>query len=451
MPAIVTDTLKRQIARDFFNEFQNATENYYVGIGRSESWDSNETVPTPTNNPETQVDFRDGLQSIKKMQGSSLVVPRNNWSNGRIYSQYDDRVAGYPTNPYYVKTENNQVYVVLEVGRNKQGVAQPSTVEPTGSNLHSFRTADGYLWKFMYTISAADAEDFMSSNFMPVKKQGATDSNSTGIELKQADVQNSAVANQVLSIIVTDGGTGYTTGVPPTVTITSPTGNGAAATATIDSATGTVSKITLDADSSTVKHGSNYTTATVTLTGGAGTGAAARAVLPFSDSGVGAEAAVDLKAASVMFQCKIEGTDSNFLTGQDFRQVGLIKNPLDKNAALFTATTGNALRKMTLSSVISSFTADKTIQGQTTNAKAFVDAIDSNQIFYHQTDATGFVAFQDGETIDEINGVGQGIIDSSLIRADVDNQSGDLLYIDNRSPVSRTSTQSEDIKIIIQF
>ena len=70
MPAIVTDTLKRQIARDFFNEFQNATENYYVGIGRSESWDSSETVPTPTNNPETQVDFRDGLQSIKKMQGS---------------------------------------------------------------------------------------------------------------------------------------------------------------------------------------------------------------------------------------------------------------------------------------------------------------------------------------------------------------------------------------------
>ena len=106
---------------------------------------------------------------------------------------------------------------------------------------------------------------------------------------------------------------------------------------------------------------------------------------------------------------------------------------------------------MTLSSVISSFTADKIIKGQTTNAQAFVDAIDSNQIFYHQTDATGFVAFQDGETIDETNGAGQGIIDSSLIRADVDNQSGDLLYIDNRSPVSRTSTQSEDIKIIIQF
>ena len=67
MPAIVTDTLKRQIARDFFDQFQNNTANYYVGVGRSEQWDSNELVPTPDNNPETQVDFRDGLQAIKKM------------------------------------------------------------------------------------------------------------------------------------------------------------------------------------------------------------------------------------------------------------------------------------------------------------------------------------------------------------------------------------------------
>ena len=86
-------------------------------------------------------------------------------------------------------------------------------------------------------------------------------------------IHSSQLFLQVLSIIVTDGGTGYTTGVAPTVTITSPTGTGAAATATIDSATGTVSKITLDADSSTVKHGANYTTATVTISGGGGTGA----------------------------------------------------------------------------------------------------------------------------------------------------------------------------------
>lgn len=448
MPAIITDTLKRQIARDFFDQFQNNTANYYVGIGRSEQWDSTDTVPTPVNNPETQAEFREGLQSIKKMAGSSLVVPRNNWSNGRIYSPYDDTQQGYPTNPYYIKTENNQVYVCLEVGRNKQGVAQPSTVEPTGSNKHSFRTSDGYVWKFLYTISAGDAELFQSANFIPVKVQGVTDSNSTGIQLKQKEIQDAARPGEVLSIIVTAGGTGYTSA--PTVTITGP-GTGAQATAIIDSATGEVTRITMDQDSSTHYHGINYTTASVTLSGGGGAGATARPVLPFSDSGVGADPRIDLKASSVMFHSMLEGDDSAFLVGQDFRQVGLIKNPLNVGGSLFTSLTGNALKKMTLSSIVTNFTVDKIIEGQTTTARAYLDYIDSNEIYYHQTAATGYLSFLDGEIIEETNGAGEGIIDSALIPSVVDNQSGDILYIDNRAPVARSTSQAEDIKIIIQF
>ena len=448
MPAIITDTLKRQIARDFFDQFTQATANYYVGIGRSEAWDSNETVPTPVNNPETQSDFRDGMQSIKRMAGASLVVPRNNWSNGRIYSPYYDRQQGYPTNPYYVKTDNNQVYVCLETGRDRFGVAQPSVVEPTSSNLHSFRTSDGYVWKFLYTISAADAELFMSSNFIPVKVQGATDSNSTGIEVRQEEVQKAARAGEILSIIVTDGGTGYTSA--PSVVITGP-GSGATAAATIDSATGEVVRIQMDPDSSTLKHGTGYTTAAISFSGGGGAGASARAVLAFSDSGVGADPRIDLKSASVMFHTMLEGDDSDFLTGQDFRQVGLLKNPLNSSGVLFNATTGNALDKMTLSGIVQNFTVDKIIEGQTSLAQAYIDFVDSNEIYYHQTDVTGFTAFQDGEVLEETNGVGQGVIDSALIPAVVDNQSGDLLYIDNRAPVSRTTSQAEDIKIIIQF
>ena len=449
MPAIITDTLKRQIARDFFDQFQNNTQNYYVAIGKSEQWDSNETVPTPQNNPEAESEFRDGMQAIKRMSGSSLVVPRNNWSNGRIYSQYDDRQQGYPTNPYYVKTDNNQVYLCLEAGRNKAGVIQPSTVEPTGSNNHSFRTADGYVWKFLYTISAANQEAFQSSNFMPVQKQGATDSSSTGIQLKQKEVQDATVSGQVLSVIITDGGQNYTSN--PTVTITGKGGSGAQATAVIDSATGVVSRIQMAPDSSTLHHGQDYASVSVAITGGGGTGAKARGVLPFGDSGVGGDARVDLKTASVMFHSMIEGTDSDFIVGQDFRQVALLRNPKDQAGALFTDTTGNALKHMTLSSIVNSFTNDKIIEGQTSNAQAYVDHIDSNKLFYHQTDVTGFAAFTDGEVIDETNGNGQGIIDSALIEPEVDPKTGKILYIDNRSPVTRSASQAEDIKIIIQF
>ena len=456
MPATITDTLRQQIARDFYERFEQQTHNYYVGIGRSQPWDSNETVPTPINSFDEVSKLRNALQSIKKVKSTSLVVPRNNWSNGAIYSAYDDTVSGYPTQPYYVKNDNNQVYVCLETGRNRLGVAQPSTVEPSGANHSSFRTADGYVWKFMYTISGSRQEQFQSSNFMPVQKQFTIDSNSTGIQIKQKAVQDSAVGGEVLSVALTDAGTGYTS--IPTVTIN---GNGidAKAVADIDSAAGVVSRIRIKdsahpsgpGTTANLAHGNGYTIAYVTISGGGGTGARARAVLPFSDSGVGADARVDLKTTGVMFHTLLEGNDSDFLLGQDFRQVTLFKDPLNRAGAKVTSNTASCLDYMRLSSTLAPFTKDKIIEGQTTFARAYIDDLDSDKIYFHQDDLTGFTPFLDGEIIEETTGPGQGIVDSALILSEVDRRTGDILYIDNRAPIERTAAQAEDIKIILQF
>jgi len=284
---------------------------------------------------------------------------------------------------------------------------------------------------------------------MPVKFQGPTDSNSTGIATRHREVQDQAVAGEVLSIILTDGGAGYTS--VPTVNITSTSGTGATAQAFIDSGNGVVTKIEMSPDSSTLDHGIGYTTAAVTITGGGATTAAtARAVLG-PDSGIGADARETLKASSVMFHTKLEGSDSDLILDQDFRQVSLIRNPREHDGTLITDATANALDYMTLSSVVSNFTKDKIIRGATSLAEAYVDNFDSDRIYYHQTDETGFTAFQDGEQVQEKNGTGDGIIDSARIDAQVDVDAGDILYIDNRAAVLRDATQSEDVKIIIQF
>jgi len=451
MPAIVTDALRRQIAQDFFDQFTNDTRKYYIGIGRSEQWDSSDNVPTPTNTPTTTEAFRNSLQSVKKVEATSLVVPRNTWASGAIYSQYDDQQGGYPTQPYYVMNENRQVYVCLEAGRDATGATVPSTVQPTHSNLDSRREADGYVWKFLFTISAERANNFLSANFMPTLLQGATDSNSTGIQLKQKAVQDAATPGEILSIIVTDGGAGYTS--IPTVTITDPNGSGASFNVTIDSATGQVVRIRMDdsTNGDIAGHGSGYTNPSLTFNGGGATrNAAARAVLG-PDSGIGRDPREDLKSASVMFHAELKGTDSDFIVNQDFRQVGLIRDIKGNDNTIFTETTGNALKSMTLSSIITQFTADKIIEGQTTLARAYIDEVDSNILYYHQTTSTGFVAFQDGELIEETNGGGEGVIDSASIIGEVLPSTGEVLFIDNRSPVDRATAQNEDIKVIIQF
>ena len=450
MPAIVTDALRTLLARQFFDQFANQTARYYIGIGRSEIWDSSDAVPTPQNTPGEVAAARAQMQSVKKVQATSLVVPRNNWSNGTLYSQYDNTVSGYPTEPYYVMNDNNNVYICLETGRNNAGVAVASTVEPTGSNNDSFRLADGYVWKFLFTVSASRANSFMSSNFLPVKKQDPTDSSSTGIQLKQEEIQDTALVGAVTSVVITNVGSGYTSNPNVQIIGAGGLGTGAAARTRIDSATGTLAYIKMVDSGTTQKLGSGYTRAEVVISGGGGQGAKARAVLG-PDSGIGADARVDLKAAAIMFHSRIEGTDSNFIIDQDFRQVTLIKDIKDNNGVIFTGTTGNTLSKMTLASTVQGFTKDKIIRGQITLAEAYIDNIDSNEIYYHQTIETGFTAFQDGEVINETNGVGQGIIDSAVIPPEVDPNTGDILYIDNRAAVARSNVQAEDVKVIIQF
>lgn len=447
MPAIVTDALRTLLARQFYDQFVNATARYYAGIGRSEIWDSADAVPTPVNTSGEIEAARNQMQSVKKIQATSLVVPRHNWSNGTVYSQFDNEQSGYPVQPYYVMNNNNNVYMCLETGRNNAGVAVASTVEPVSANNDSFRLADGYVWKFLFTVSASRANAFMSSNYMPVQFQVATDSSSTGIQLKQEEIQDTAVPGAVSSIILQNPGSGYTSN--PTVNIIGP-GTGAAAHARIDSATGTLAWIKMNDSGTTQLLGSGYTRAEVTITGGAGQGATARAVLG-PDSGLGADCRVDLKSAAIMFHSRIEGTDSNFIVNQDFRQVTLIRDIKDDTGAIFTGTTGNTLKRMNLSSTIQGFTLDKKIVGQVTLAEAYIDNIDSSTIYYHQTTDTGFADFQDGEIINEVNGAGLGIIDSAKINPEVNPDTGDILYIDNRSAVLRSNVQAEDVKVIIQF
>ena len=107
MSAIITRPFKKQLAQTVFNEVVNTTNRYYIGIGRSEQWDSAETVPTPIINDGTIRSVRNSLQSIKSATDISYVVPRYNWSSGSLYQGYDDTFTGIPdVNPYAVLTED---------------------------------------------------------------------------------------------------------------------------------------------------------------------------------------------------------------------------------------------------------------------------------------------------------------------------------------------------------
>ena len=68
---------------------------------------------------------------------------------------------------FYVVTSDYNVYKVIS---NNNGAN--STVATTGTSTNILTTADGYKWKFMYSISASDVNKFVTSD-IPVKTIGA--------------------------------------------------------------------------------------------------------------------------------------------------------------------------------------------------------------------------------------------------------------------------------------
>lgn len=182
----------------------------------------------------------------------SHVIPRYNWTSGQTYTEYNDIGTNILSDTFYVVTDEYNVYKCLSNNSspvNTSGV--PSVYKPSGSSSNTvITTADGYVWKYMYTISTADALKFLTTTHIPVKYLESDDGS------PQWQVQTDATPGAIEIIKVTSGGSGYD--FAPTVTII---GDGDGATATAAISANTVTSITM------TNRGSGYTNATVVFSG----------------------------------------------------------------------------------------------------------------------------------------------------------------------------------------
>jgi hypothetical protein len=178
----------------------------YAVLTRNKQWS---TEPTPTdiidNEQEQSYDLHRNFIGGKRIgsEGASHVTERHDWTSGTVYAMYRDVDDDMYDREFYVLTDEYNVYKCLY--NNKDAA---STIKPTGFSTLPFSTSDGYMWKYMYTITLGDANKWLTSDYMPVKTivsgDGSTESD------RQISVQNAAV-NGAIHVIETDStGTGYT-------------------------------------------------------------------------------------------------------------------------------------------------------------------------------------------------------------------------------------------------
>lgn len=245
-------------------------------------------------------------------------------------------------------------------------------------------------------------------------------------------------------------GDGYSIG--PKIVITGD-GHGANVRAT-NTASGVIGDIVV------VSGGNNYGNAVATIITNAGSsGAVAPIIGP--RGGHGDDAIEELGGFFVMVNSRLEyGESGNFTTNNDFRKIGLVAQPLYANGDVATASSADQCVTITVQSWNSTaFAEDELVTASQSGATGKVVDFKNNttlrivDVTQGSNTTVGYDSiagsFQANETF---TGAGGGSANTSaVVGGDFEKFSGDILYIENRSPVTRADDQIEDVKLIIEF
>lgn len=177
----------------------------YVCIGRTAPWPNDPNPINPDDNIQyLSYDAHRRFIGCKKVNLNDIshVIPRYNWISGTVYSMYRDTDIDVYERPWYVFTEDYNLYICLY---NNKGV--PSTVKPTGFSPFRFTTSDGYTWKYMYTVSLGEAQKFLTAGHIPVKT--ITTGDGSPESARQLAIQNAAVNGAIEIIETVNPGAGY--------------------------------------------------------------------------------------------------------------------------------------------------------------------------------------------------------------------------------------------------
>ena len=478
MAAIITEKFRLHNAKEFKQSATETGNAMYMFIGRPLSWSDDSNPPTPVDSLNDEYDAYANMTALKKVSSTDVshAIIRRDWTSGTKYDEYrhnytssnksTSNASTLWASTFHVVTSDYNVYKVIS---NNNGA--DSTVMPTGTSTNILTTGDGYKWKFMYSISASDVIKFVTSDFIPVKTIGAKagvegDVGGLGVAASddnsaQWDVENGATDGTIEHARVTAGGSSYGSDGNYNVAVS---GDGASGQLQVTVSSGAITAVTVNAV------GSGYSVASITnsllqtATSSSGTGASFDVIIS-PKNGHGSDPVEELGGNYVIVNSRLEYAEGSgdFPTDNDFRQIGLIVNPTNAGGnTLSSATTLSALNRITLQSGATMPAVDATIasaasitSGTATGKVVSVDSTNRYVYFLPSVDSVGnFNAFANS------NGVFVGSTQKGTINAsggvsaaypEVQRNSGDIVYLENRGAVARAADQIEDIKLIIEM
>lgn len=522
--AIVTDQFRILNSQNFIDSISNDADKYYVfvglanptspsaGFGRTSTW--NENPPSPIDNFSYQNNVRDNILFGKKVSAANVrrIIRKIDWISGRTYEMYRQDYSISNLSPvtqstrlydanYYVVNSDYRVYICIDNGSSVDNPSgNPSIDEPTFTTLEPSRageSGDGYLWKYLYTISPSDIIKFDSTEYIPVPNNWSTSDNADIRDVREtgnSDVNN----NQIKKIYIKNRGANYQT--PSGGGRCNILGDGEGAEAIIEvNSLGEITSATV------ASGGKGYTYGIVDLDSfnglvGAGGGSYAELmpIIPPS-KGHGFDIYKELGADRILIYVRFDDSTKDFPLDTKFAQIGIIKNPSEFDSdSILNLNQFSGLYALKLVEDELSVTVGQEItqtyvnsNGETVKAKGYVASYDSETkvlkylrdrtLYYNDTSTSkdyagissesrvvDFVSSSIypispiGATIDTSFTGSSVILNSKTIDLgtefqsgisfpEINKKTGEIIYLDNRPLISRNSRQKEDIKVILEF
>ena len=475
------------------------------GFGRTSTWNAeNNSNKDPVDNLDYLSHYRKTSLFGKKITSKNIrrVIRKVNWTSNREYDMYrHDYSVSNPTpnsnssrlydSNFYVMNSDFKVYICIEngsSGSNPKG--NKSQDEPTFTDLEpssAGTSGDGYVWKYLFSVSPSDIIKFDSTEYIVVPNDWSTSTDSQIQNVRESG-DSDINLNQLKAVYIDNAGNNYrfNQSSPSEECNIVGDGTGAKALVTVNSEKKIESvKITAG--------GSGYTYGYVDLSplrpdGHSSSDAAKLIVIIPPAKGHGNDIYTELGADRVLVYARFDDSTRDFPTNTKFAQVGIIKNPLAfGGTSIFTDNQYSSLSAMKvttsdngpdigaiISQTISGETAKGYVASYDKDTKVLKYYTDRSLCFYNNVDSTDNTAnskvldfSSDGGPVTTDNftgsidtsfntnvsdGINLGVtFTNGLANPEINRKTGDIIYIDNRTLVTRDSRQKEDVKIILEF
>jgi hypothetical protein len=355
------------------------------------------------------------------------------------------------SNKFYVRNTKDQVFKCLFNNGGAQSVNMPEIT--IGGQLPEnpfIETDDGYKWKYLYTIPTGLKNKFFTDKYMPV--------------IRDTTVFENSKDGRIDIVKILNGGSGYFRNSSENLydANTTVTGDGTGASLRYTITDGVITDITI------LNGGNNYTTATLTLNdplqNNLGLDANLQVIIS-PQNGHGYDPVREIGASSQMISLDFDGDMNGLFKVQndgtdDIRQICLVKDPKFATNSTFMQTSVIPMYTLVYTNnPASDFQHDEIVFVPAEGSSSYEGSIFSGRVVHFDSGSNILV-------LNNIIGAGADIVAKSIYQKDdlsrfakvitVDTPdinifSGEILYIENRSKITRSTNQTESVKLVVEF